>query len=203
MLRLPLPLSLFICCLLSFSIYAQDNAPNLDNGTIAQQYENLLKKGGNYSTNGIRYEVIKIKELEKFKRNITDSMDIASKSLVELKNTIAENATEIDALKSSLNEKTENLEKLTAEKDSMAFLGTNVSKGAYTGIVWGIIVLLVFALTLFIYKFRKSNYLTVQAKSALSDLEAEYEQHRRRALEREQKISRELHDERNKNRKTN
>jgi hypothetical protein len=57
-------------------------------------------------------------------------------------------------------------------------------------------------LAFFIYKFRSSNTLTQQAKSALADLEEEYEQHRRRALEREQKISRELHDERNKNKKS-
>ncbi|MEM9868666.1 MAG: tRNA (guanine-N1)-methyltransferase, partial [Bacteroidota bacterium] len=66
---------------------------------------------------------------------------------------------------------------------------------------WGIIAILTLLLFLFIYKFRNSNFLTQQAKTALADLEKEYEDHRRRALEREQKISRRLQDELNKQKK--
>ena len=41
-----------------------------------------------------------------------------------------------------------------------------------------------------------------RSKGKTVDLELEYEDHRRKALEREQRISRQLHDEINKNRKT-
>jgi len=44
--------------------------------------------------------------------------------------------------------------------------------------------------------------LTQEAKAKLDDLEAEYEDHRRKALEREQRISRQLQDEINKYRKS-
>ncbi|MGB5377401.1 MAG: tRNA (guanine-N1)-methyltransferase, partial [Muriicola sp.] len=57
-------------------------------------------------------------------------------------------------------------------------------------------------LLLFVFKFRQSNVLTQEAKSNLADLESEYEDHRRRALEREQRISRQLQDEINKYRKS-
>ena len=43
--------------------------------------------------------------------------------------------------------------------------------------------------------------LTQEAKTSLDELEIEYEEHRRRALEREQKISRQYQDEINKNKK--
>ncbi|NKI32583.1 tRNA (guanine-N1)-methyltransferase [Croceivirga thetidis] len=173
---------------------------NLENGTVNEQYQYLLKRGGNYSANGIRYEVIRIGELNKFMKNVQDSLSIANKSLLSLRNTIAENTTEIDGLKSQLSETSESLKTLNEEKDSMSFFGVMVSKGAYRGIVWTIILVLLFLLLIFIYKFRNSNFLTVQAKSALANLEDEFEQHRRRALEREQKISRQLQDEINKNR---
>lgn len=189
-------------CLITIGIFAQNNSANTtENSTVDQQYADLLKKGGNYTANGIRFEVIKITDLTKFKNNIFDSLEIAKKTLAELQSTLAENTTEIDALKSKLSETTTTLNTLTEEKDSMSFFGALVSKTTYRGIVWGIITVLIFGLLLMVYKFRKSNFLTVQAKSALTDLEDEYEQHRRRALEREQKISRELHDERNKNKK--
>lgn len=173
--------------------------PNLDNGTVEEQYEYLLRRGGNYSANGVRYEVIRVSDLEKFKNNLADSVSIANTSLLELKNTIAENTTEIDGLKSRLSETSENLKNSTEEKDSMSFLGALVSKGTYKGIMWAIILGLLFLSLIFIYKFRNSNFLTTQAKSALVNLEEEFEQHRRRALEREQKISRQLQDEINKN----
>ncbi|MBD3661274.1 MAG: tRNA (guanine-N1)-methyltransferase, partial [Arenibacter algicola] len=57
-------------------------------------------------------------------------------------------------------------------------------------------------LIFFIYKIRNSNNSTQEAKSTLAEEETEYEDHRRRALEREQKISRQLQDEINKHKKS-
>lgn len=180
---------------------ATNQENSLEKGTLSEQFEYLLDKGGPYNVRGRRFIGIRETYLTRFNKNLLDSIGANQKISVELKNIIAENTTEIDALKSKLSETTENLNKLTQEKDSMSFFGAMVSKGTYRAIVWSTILVLIFALVLFIYKFRKSNFLTVQAKTALTDLEEEYEQYRRRALEREQKISRELHDERNKNKK--
>jgi septal ring factor EnvC (AmiA/AmiB activator) len=120
----------------------------------------------------------------------------------KLKATIAGHEATITSLNNQLKETTENLEKITAEKDSMSFLGAQVSKVTYNFILWTIILGLLLLLLLFIYKFRRSNFLTQEAKANLSDLESEYEDHRRRALEREQRISRQLQDEINKYRKS-
>ena len=197
--HLILLLFLFVLFLSQAQIKEEENT--LEEGTLTQQFDFLIKKGANYDVNGRRYEGIRVLYLDKFNANLTDSLDTNNKTLLELRNTIAEDATEINTLKSKLSETTESLNALTEEKDSMSFFGAMVSKNTYRAMVWSIILVLVFALVLFIYKFRKSNFLTIQAKSALADLEEEYEQHRRRALEREQKISRKLQDEINKNKK--
>lgn len=198
-----LPVILFAAFTITFAnSLAQNNTiKTINNGTLKEQYQILLDKSGNYNANGNRYKVIKLITLNNFNANITDSLDIAAKTIVELKNNLAENATALEALKSKLNETSTQLTTLTNEKDSMTFIGALVSKGTYKAIMWSAVFALLFALVFFIYKFRKSNYITTQAKESLATLENEYEQHRRRALEREQKISRELHDERNKNRK--
>jgi uncharacterized membrane protein len=83
----------------------------------------------------------------------------------------------------------------------MSFFGIQVSKITYNLILWTIIGALLLFLLLFIYKYRRSNVLTQEAKVKLADVEAEYEDHRRKALEREQKISRQLQDEINKYKK--
>nr|WP_299344295.1 tRNA (guanine-N1)-methyltransferase [Allomuricauda sp.] len=172
-----------------------------DDPTLVGQFQRLEKKSGNYRANGIRYEVIRLVDLNQIKQNIFDSINTANTSIKELTATIEGNNAEIDGLNTKLQETTENLKTVTDEKDSISFFGVSVGKATYKGILWSIIVGLLLMLFLFIYKFRNSNFLTLQAKTALADLEQEFEEHRRRALEREQKISRRLQDELNKNKK--
>lgn len=190
--------------LCSFTLSAQTDTQNspTDDNSIKSQFETLIRKSTNYRQNGKRYEVVRLIELNAIQKNILDSLSTANTTISELKSTIAENETAIGSLNTKLEETTKNLNQLTAEKDSMSFFGSLVPKSTYKLIVWSIIIGLLIFLALFIYKFRNSNTLTQQAKTALADLEQEYEQHRRRSLEREQKISRELHDERNKNKKS-
>ncbi|UJH67628.1 tRNA (guanine-N1)-methyltransferase [Allomuricauda sp. SCSIO 65647] len=185
-----------------FQTSSAQQSKSLDEGSIEAQFQYLEKKSGNYRANGVRYEVIKLFELSKLKQNVFDSLQTANNTIADLKKTIAQNKSEINALNAKLEETTKNLNETRAEKDSMSFFGAQVSKGTYKLIMGVLLLTFILSLLFFIYKFRKSNFLTQQAKSALADLEEEYEQHRRRALEREQKISRQLQDELNKNKKT-
>ncbi|MEM7486967.1 MAG: tRNA (guanine-N1)-methyltransferase [Bacteroidota bacterium] len=192
-------LTLFITFL---PILAQDDqSESSPDNTLVGQFQQLEKKSGNYRANGIRYEVVRIGDLAKIKKNIFDSINSANTSIKNLSATIESNNSKIEELNSQLQETTNNLETVTEEKDSMSFFGALVSKGTYNLILWSIIFALLLFLLFFIYRFRNSNFLTHQAKTALADVEKEYEEHRRRALEREQKISRQLQDELNKQKK--
>lgn len=174
---------------------------SLDGGSIESQFEYVYEKSGNYRADGKRYEVVRTLNLDKLRSNVRDSLAAAGKKASELKATIAGQEATISSLREKLDETTENLEAVTEEKDSMSFLGMMVSKGTYNVILWTIILVLLMLLLLFIFRFRRSNYLTQEAKANLADLEQEYEDHRRRALEREQRISRQLQDEINKYKK--
>ena len=197
-----------VMAMLTFNLqYAQDEGTDeevlsLDDGPISNQFEYVLKKSGNYNAAGIRYEVVKEASLFKLRKNILDSISAANKKAVELNATISDHETTITSLNQKLKETTNNLASVTEEKDSMSFLGILVSKVTYNLILWTIIAGLLLLLLLFIYRFRRSNILTQEAKTNLSELEVEYEDHRRNALEREQKISRRLQDEINKYKKT-
>ena len=52
----------------------------------------------------------------------------------------------------------------------------------------------------FIFKFFKNNVITKEAKNNLIDVEQELDAHRKKSLEREQKLRRQLQDEINKQR---
>lgn len=83
----------------------------------------------------------------------------------------------------------------------MSLLGLEMSKIWYHILIFTIIFSLLALLLLFIYKFRHSNTVTINAVKALKDTEEAFENHRKTALEREQKVRRQLLDEINKQKK--
>lgn len=196
-----------MACTVEFS-YAQEtvNQPeelSLDKGTIDSQFEYLYIKSTNYRSEGKRYEVVRVISLDKLRKNVTDSINGHLRKAAGLKNTIKSNESTIFSLNKKLEETTSNLKGVTKEKDSMSLLGMSLSKGTYNTILWSAIFTLLAVMLFFMYKFRRSNILTQEAKTSLSELEEEYEDHRRRALEREQKVKRQLQDELNKQKKSN
>ncbi len=200
-------LLIMICVLATslLSVQAQDETQSdlsLDKGPIDTQFEYIYKKSGNYRADGKKYEVVRTISLDKLRQNILDTLSGYNKRASELKTTISGHETTITSLNKKLEETTNNLTAVTEEKDSMSFLGMLVSKITYNTILWTIITGLLGLFLFFVYKFRRSNVLTQEAKTALSEVEEEYEDHRRRALEREQKISRQLQDEINKYKKS-
>ncbi|WP_297793504.1 tRNA (guanine-N1)-methyltransferase [uncultured Eudoraea sp.] len=193
----------FLTCNLHYAQQAaQQEELSLDSGSLESQFEYLYIKSGNYNAEGKRYEVVRKINLDKIRNNVLDSINVANQKAVALKKTISDHEATISSLNGKLKETSDSLAAVSEEKDSMSFLGAQVSKGTYNFILWTIIIGLFLLLLLFIYKFRSSNFLTQQAKTNLSELETEYEDHRRRALEREQRISRQLQDEINKYKKS-
>ena len=187
--------------------YAQvgDESDNLslDRGPITSQFEYVFKKSGNFKgVNGARYEAVRTLSLDKLRKNVMDTLNAQYKKAIELQATISEHETTIGSLNKKLERTSQNLSAVTEEKDSMSFLGIQVTKSTNNTILWSAIGILFGTLLFFIFKFNKSNTLTQEAKTNLSELEVEYEDHRRRALEREQKINRQLQDELNKHKKT-
>lgn len=202
-------LFLIVLTLLSFNLHfgqeeeedTQEPDATLETGSISGQFEYLAKKSGNYRANGVRYEVVKVESLDKLRENVLDTLNLIQKKTTELNAKIVENEKTLAALNLKLSETSTNLSAISEEKDSMSVFGILVAKTTYSIILWTLIAGLLLLLLFFIYKFRSSNILTQEAKTSLAELETEYEDHRRRALEREQKISRQYQDEINKNKK--
>ena len=79
----------------------------------------------------------------------------------------------------------------------MRHICQNLFKTIMLSIIGGLVLFLLF----FISKFKQSISVTKQTKSNLKEVEDEYEEHRKKALEREQKVMRRLQDELNKQKK--
>ncbi|MGB5361789.1 MAG: tRNA (guanine-N1)-methyltransferase [Aureibaculum sp.] len=182
--------------LLSMAVFAQEteNEGSLNSGTIESQFEFLYKKSGRYED----YRVIKISQLLKFRNNVYDTLKLDRKKYLDSQNLIASQKNNIDSLNQVLEATNGNLASVTKEKDSIKLFGMQMSKVGYNTLLWTIIAGLTAFLVLFISRFKRSNTITIEAKNAKAEIEEEYEEHRQRALEREQKLRRELQDELNK-----
>ncbi|WP_109298950.1 tRNA (guanine-N1)-methyltransferase [Aquimarina sp. AU474] len=201
--KLPQYLLAFTILLFSFSTgaYAQEEELTAEQAlrqeSIKGQFDVVIKKSGRYQ----EYKVVKQVWLNKLKANTIDSIKTLESKLNTSNLQISEQKSTIAGLNESLAKTNENLTSVTGEKDSMNFMGASVTKSSYKTVMWLIVGGLLLFLGFFIYKFRNSNAITVQARKALAETEAEFEEHRRRALEREQKVMRKLQDEINKQRK--
>jgi len=172
---------------------------SINEGTINDQFEFVLRKSYNFrGTNGQMYENVKRSMLLSLQAHTRDSINTLKTTLDNTRDVVSKQQNEINNLKTSLSKTQDTLNTTNTEKDSMSLLGLQMSKTNYNLLMWLVVIVLLALLLIFIYKFKNSNVVTKSAKNALSEVEEEFEEHRRTALEREQKVRRQLQDELNK-----
>ncbi len=167
-----------------------------DDPTIKGQFEKIYRISTTYQT----YKVISIDRFKTLKNNVLDSLE---KSNLEIRERELELKSEKESIV-SLNEKLEkanaDLKVALTKENSISLFGTNLNKITYNLLLWSIILILGSLLSFFIFRFSRSNVLTKKAQESLREVEEEFEIHRKKSLEREQKLRRELQDEINKQR---
>ena len=184
-----------------FTVIAQESDKkelSLTEGSIDNQFEYIFQKANNYQD----YKVVKKNWLLLLKKNTLDSVARLEKELATSEQLTSTQKSKIDNLNKELASTNQQLATVTEEKDSISFFGALINKPAYKGIMWGIVAILALILGFFVYKFKNANTVTQEAQKSLAELEEEYEEHRRKALEREQKARRQLQDEINKQKLT-
>ncbi len=195
-------LAILLLFLLSISLSSAQVQPeeklSLNKGTIDNQFEYVITKSNRYQ----EYKVVKKTWLFALKAHTLDSLKAVKKQLADTKLLVDNQDNEIQVLKTNLSDTNSTLNQTNLEKDSMSLFGMLMSKTSYNVLMWSIISGLLAFLLFFIYKFKNSNAVTKEAKFSLSETEEEFEEHRKRALEREQKVMRRLQDEINKQKQT-
>ncbi|HLT53328.1 MAG TPA: hypothetical protein VKZ97_05545 [Flavobacteriaceae bacterium] len=179
---------------LVFAQEAEEDKLSLNEGTLDNQFEYVIQKSNNYE----EYKVVKKTWLYALKAHTMDSLKSMHEEYAKTLAVVDSQAKEITDLKTKLTTTKDTLDKTNTEKDSMSLFGIQMSKTGYNALMWTIIAILLGGLLLFIFKFKNSNTLTRQAQKSLAETELEFEEHRRVALEREQKVRRQLQDEINK-----
>lgn len=181
----------FLLLTINFSAQAQENARG--ESPIEEEFTNIIENSNDYQG----YKVVDYNELTALKKKTSDFIANLNNQLTVQQNTIDQHQEEISELKAELETTRNNLEEVTADKDAITFLGIPFSKSGYMSLMWGIIIVLIVALLIFIYRFKKNRSQTTEARQNLSTTEKEFEAYRAKALEKEQRLGRQLQDERN------
>lgn len=169
-------------------------AGSLSEGTIESQFNYLLGVSNNFQD----FKVIKKTSLDKFKSNVFDSLNVSKKQLIAANSQLSAQKVQIDSLKSGRQHVEDELKAAKDSKESFSVLGLSVNKGVYSGIMWGIVLVLAAFLLFFIYRYRQSHIVTIDTRKALDEVQRDFDVHRKKAMEREQKLNRQLVDEMNK-----
>ena len=164
--------------------------------TLEGVFQQLIDRSGAWQN----FKMLDRRKLTAFQRSMTDSINGVRSQLVAEKQKVKENEATIKELNDKITEIQAALDQTKDQKDSVSFFGLLISKGLYNTIMWGIVLALASLLVLYIYKFSNGNVVTKKSINDLNELQEEYENYRKAAIEREQKVRRQLQDEINKHR---
>lgn len=191
-------ISAILLILLSNSVFSQTEItePITEPKTIEGQFDKMFRISSTYQT----YKVIDKDAFILLKNNVLDSIKKTKKALVELENLLKDERESIAYLNESMTKMQLELDNALSKEDSISFFGIPLSKITYSLLLWTIIIGLGSGLGFFVFKFFRSDVLTKQAQENLITVEEEFEVYRKKSIEREQKLRRQLQDEINKHR---
>ena len=187
---------LLILCAPSL-IFAQSGSLKAisDTTNLRDQFDYVYKKSNTYE----QYKVVKMSSLNLLKQNSLDSIKQYKDQISNHLQEINKLNTNLTARNSEIKSLKEELETTQNSKNSIGFLGMEVSKGAYNSLMWGIIfVLAIISAALFSF-YRRGHHTVKATKKRLAEVQEDLEKLRKNALVREQKLARELMDYKLKN----
>lgn len=166
-------------------------------GSVEEQFRIIVEKSSRYQD----FKVVKETQLNALRSNVLDTLNKLKSNLRSTNEIIAAHKINMDSVRAQLQSTNNRLNDTFKEKNSIRFLGILMSKEAYSKTMWIIIAALALAMLIFIILYKRSNKITVQNKQDLEETRNEFDRFRKRALEREQELSRNHLAELNKYRK--
>lgn len=172
--------------------YGQDKNPVAD--SINKQFTQLINSSNNFQT----YKVIETGKIQGLRRDIEREIAALETGMNDLNQTISSQQAQLDEVEANLQETELSLEAANQEKDQLKVLGITTQKSTYHSLMIIVISILASSLLLFIYKYKNSLQVTSEAKELLHKNEEEYAEYKKQALLTQQKLGRQIVDQRKK-----
>lgn len=184
----------FLLLLFTSITLAQDNGQAKSYGTLNEQFEYVLQKSNNFQ----EYKVVKKDYLLQLKKNSNDSVQKYQKDLIDLKKQAANHQSIVSNLNDTLKTTQASLREIQLAQDNVEMFGTTMKKSSYNYLMWGIVSGLFLFLILLFFQLKSARSSANESKENLEKIETEFEDYKHKALEKEQKLGRQLQDEINK-----
>ncbi|HLU50844.1 MAG TPA: hypothetical protein VKZ42_01665 [Flavobacteriaceae bacterium] len=166
--------------------------------SIEAQFDNIYTKSNNYQD----YKVVEKVKILQLKKNTLDSINVYKSVIVQLQSEIDSQKISYDLVNGRVKELEVQLDQAIKKENELQFLGISTTKTSYSLIVWCIIAGLLFFSILFLLRYKRNNQTVKALNRKIGEIENEFDNHRQRALEREQQLSRKLLDAQKKNTKS-
>ncbi|AUC14125.1 hypothetical protein BTO06_02655 [Tenacibaculum sp. SZ-18] len=194
-------LNLIVVTLFCSSVFAQTTLTKKQQlEALPNTVENQFIKTYGKASNWKEYKMITRPDFQSLQKNVVDSLVALKKNIQVKQLKINEQEKSISTLNEKINGLTNSLNSSIDKENKISFIGIGMTKSSYNLLLWTVIAFLAITAVFFILRFKNSNRLTKEAKVNLTEIEQEFEQHRKRSLEKEQKLRRQLQDEINKQR---
>lgn len=192
-------LILLLLCCLTLAAYSQDNTteeetpPEPVATTLDEQYK-VLKESSNTHGN---YKIIRETKLDAFWTGTLDSIAATKDRLQLTQAKVNELQAELEGIKKDMAAKDKELAAYQHAATHISVLGIDILKENFIYTFWGVISFLVLALLIIGYRFKENNRVTAATRKENGTLKEEMEEFKKRSLEKEKKLRRELQTERN------
>lgn len=189
-----------VLLILSFTAFAfaQDDEQGNRNGTLNEQFDYVIRKLNNLQ----EYKAINKDHILQLKKSSTDSIQKYQKELISLKNQTASHQKVVSSLNDTLKTTQANLKELQIAQDNVDMFGASMSKTNYNYLMWGLVSSLFLILIFLFFQLRSAKLSASESKENAEKTEADFEDYKHKALEKEQKLGRQLQDEINKHKAT-
>ena len=176
----------FTLFLMSVTAAGQSEIPDVfTEGSVREQMNYVQEKTRIYED----FRAIREDMFQKLKKNATDSIDAARRTIGNLVVERQNRDLLIDSLNSAIETVKSDLDGMTRTKNSISVLGMEVNKKVYNSILWTIVAALAGLLAIGFLAYRRNHITTVDTKKECEELKKEFEAYRKAAREAREKMS--------------
>ncbi len=161
--------------------------------TLREQFVFLKEESNTYKDK----KIIRETELNRFWTNVRDSLSQVHQQLALTKSNINARKAEIDTLNAKLESQREMVEESEHASTHISVMGIDVLKNNFLSFFWITASVLTLLLLGALYQYRNSKMVTSKTQYNLRAIQRELEDFRKKSLEKERKLRRELQTERN------
>jgi hypothetical protein len=156
----------------------------LDSATLEAQLDYVQGNTRIYEN----FRAIREDVFQKMKGNVIDTLNEEKLLVAQLNSRLSERNFNIETLETELGRTQNERDEAIKNKNSLSFIGINMNKAVYNSVMWFIVLGLAAFAVIMLVLFRRSHVVTSQTKDELETTQEEFDQYRRNAREKYEKL---------------